>query len=333
MKNPLWKKYFSESWLLLLAIGIGLFAFGWFRVTLVCELDTGKFRQIIDLVPSDWRKFASVDFDWIVSYLGRTSTGFDEPMMITLLAGWAIVRGSDVVSGELSRGTMEMLLAQPVCRREVYLRHAKYTVLGLLVLSLMLWLGMSVGVWTASVKESTYPAIYLPTVDFEAQKVDFENMVEFPLQFLEPKEEVNRLANYVNPLMFFPGVLNVFCISVFFAGFAAMCSAFDRYRWRSLGVLAAFFFINASMKVIGKGSERFAWVENCCIFGFYHPAGSIERFQAMPQTAFWLFRYHSDGSIDSLGLMPNCLLPLLLAAILYWIGLRYFEQRDLPAAL
>ena len=43
MKNPLWKKYFSESWLLLLAIGIGLFAFGWFRVTVVCELDTGKF--------------------------------------------------------------------------------------------------------------------------------------------------------------------------------------------------------------------------------------------------------------------------------------------------
>jgi len=60
--------------LLLLAIGVGLFAFGWFRVTLVCELDTGKFRQIIDLLPSDWRKFASVDFDWMVSYLGRTST-------------------------------------------------------------------------------------------------------------------------------------------------------------------------------------------------------------------------------------------------------------------
>jgi len=125
--------------------------------------------------------------------------------MITLLAGWAIVRGSDVVSGELSRGTMEMLLAQPVCRRDVYLRHAKYTVLGLLVLSLMLWLGMSVGVWTASVKESTYPAIYFPTVDFEEQTVDFENCIEFPLQFFEPRVEVNRLANYVNPLMFCVG--------------------------------------------------------------------------------------------------------------------------------
>jgi len=211
MKNPLWKKYLSESWLLFVAIAIGLFAFGWFRVTVVCELDTSKFRQIIDLLPSDWRQFASVDFDWLVSYLGRTSTGFDEPMMISLLAAWAMVRGSDVVSGELSRGTMEMLLAQPVCRREVYLRHAMYTVVGLLLLSLVLWLGMAAGVWFATVKE--------------------------------------------------------FSVSVFFAGFAAMCSAFDRYRWRSLGVLAAFFFANASMKVVGKGSERFSWMENWCIFG------------------------------------------------------------------
>ena len=65
MKNPLWKKYLSESWLLFVAIAIGLFAFGWFRVTVVCELDTSKFRQIIDLLPSDWRQFASVDFDWL----------------------------------------------------------------------------------------------------------------------------------------------------------------------------------------------------------------------------------------------------------------------------
>ena len=221
MKNPLWKKYLSESWLLFVAIAIGLFAFGWFRVTVVCELDTSKFRQIIDLLPSDWRQFASVDFDWLVSYLGRTSTGFDEPMMISLLAAWAMVRGSDVVSGELSRGTMEMLLAQPVCRREVYLRHAMYTVVGLLLLSLVLWLGMAAGVWFATVKESTYPTIWIPVIDYR-----------IPLQFLKPTVEVNRLSDYVNPVMFLPGVVNVFSVSVFFAGFAAMCSAFDRYRWR-----------------------------------------------------------------------------------------------------
>ena len=241
MKNPLLQKYLNESKLLFWALGIGLFAFSWLRVHAVSKLDTGKFRQIIDLLPSDWRNLSPVDLDWLVSYLGRTATGFEDPMMISLLGAWALVRGSDVVSGELSRGTMEMLLAQPVCRRDVYLRHAKYTILGLMLLSLMLWAGMAVGIWTESVKESTYPAIHLPTVDFETQSVDFENTFPVPLQFLEARVEVNRLSKYVNPLMFLPGVLNVFCVSVFFAAVAALCSAFDRYRWRSLGILAAFF--------------------------------------------------------------------------------------------
>lgn len=333
MNNPLLKKYLSESKLLFCGIAIGLFSFSWLRVHAVSKLDTGKFRQIIDLLPSDWRNLSPVDLDWLVSYLGRTATGFEDPMMISLFGAWAIVRGSDVVSGELSRGTMEMLLAQPVCRRDVYLRHAKYTVLGLLLLSLILWLGMAGGVWTESVEESTYPTIHIPTVDVAAQKVDFENTFPVPLQFLEATVEVNQLSKYVNPLMFFPGVLNLFCVSVFFAAVAALCSAFDRYRWRSLGILAAFFFINVGMKVFAASSETLSWVENFCIFGFYHPAGLIERYQAMPETVFWLFRYHDDGAIASLGLLPNCVLPLLFAVVLYWIGLRHFERRDLPAAL
>ena len=191
-------------------------------------------------------------------------------MLILLMAAWAMIRGSDVVSGELSRGTMEMLLAQPICRREVYMQHAKYTVLGLLLLSLVLWLGMASGVWTASVKESTYPFIQIPVIGYR-----------IPLQFLEPTVEEHRLTEYVNPAMYLPGILNLFSVSVFFAGFAAMCSAFDRYRWRSLGLLAAFFFVNASLKIVGKGSDRFSWMENTCVFGLYHPAGAIERFQAV----------------------------------------------------
>jgi ABC-2 type transport system permease protein len=67
--QPLWKKYFAESILLLAALGIAVVAFGWFRVWIVGELDTAQFRQIIDLLPKDWGKFATVDFDWLVSYL------------------------------------------------------------------------------------------------------------------------------------------------------------------------------------------------------------------------------------------------------------------------
>lgn len=320
MKNPLFKKYLNESWLLFVALALGVFAFGWFRVWIVGELDTAQFRQIIDLLPKDWRKFASVDFDWLVSYLGRTSTGFDEPMLISLVCGWALIRGSDVVSGELGRGTMEMLLAQPVSRRSVFLRHAFYTILGLVGLVLVLWLGMAIGVWTASVKETTYPALRIPIVDYS-----------IPLRFLKPSTETSAMADYVNPIMFFPGVANLFCVGVFFAGFASLCSSMDRYRWRSIGIVVGFYFANAGMKVVGMGSERFDWVENCCIFGLYHPAGSIERFQAVPESMLWFFRYQPNGEIASLGWLANCLIPLALAGAMYWIGLRIFERRDLPA--
>ena len=62
MSGPLVKKYLNESLLLFIGIGLGVFIFSWFRVWVVGELDTAQFRQIIDLLPKNWRQFASVDF-------------------------------------------------------------------------------------------------------------------------------------------------------------------------------------------------------------------------------------------------------------------------------
>ena len=47
---------------------------------------------------------------------------------------FAIARGSDVVSGELGRGTLEMLLAQPVSRLQVLYTQAAVTLVCLLLL-------------------------------------------------------------------------------------------------------------------------------------------------------------------------------------------------------
>ena len=157
INRALAKKYFTESFLLLIACAAALFAFSWFRVWIVGELDTARFKQIVDMLPEDWRKFSSVDFDWLVSYLGRTSLTLDEPMLLMVISIWAIVRGSDVVSGELGRGTMEMVLAQPVSRARVYFQHMLLTLSIALGLCLLVWAGMSIGIWTTSVEESTYP--------------------------------------------------------------------------------------------------------------------------------------------------------------------------------
>ncbi|MEM9412163.1 MAG: hypothetical protein AAGA30_13690, partial [Planctomycetota bacterium] len=71
MNKALLKKYLRESILLWIFVAIGLFSFAWFRVWVVGEVDTARFQQILELLPQDWRRFSPVNFEWIISYLGR----------------------------------------------------------------------------------------------------------------------------------------------------------------------------------------------------------------------------------------------------------------------
>lgn len=320
MSRPLRTKYIGESWVLWAALGVGCLLFGWFRVWVVGELDTSQFRQIIDLLPQDWRRFASVDFDWLVSYLGRTATTLDEPMLISLICGWAIIRGSDVVSGELSRGTLEMVLSQPISRRGLYWSHAGYTLLGLAGLVLLVWLGMAIGIWTATVEETRRPELWLPLVDYR-----------LPLPWLPSQTETVAMSSQVNPWAYWPGLVNLLSIGVFFASLSALISAADRYRWRTLGILIAFYFTSAGMKVLGMGSLRWGWLEYCGIFGLYHPANAIQAWDAQPETLLWLYRYSETGATQAPGWVLNVGLPLLLGGFCYWLGARVFLRRDLPA--
>jgi ABC-2 type transport system permease protein len=322
MNRPLRKKYFAESWLMLLAIAVGVFVFCWFRVWVVSELDTAQFRQIIDLLPKDWRKFSPVDFDWLVSYLGRTSLTLDEPMLVMLVTGWVMIRGSDVVSGELSRGTLEMLLSQPVSRHQVFVTHAVWTMVCLLGLVLLAWLGMSLGIWTTSVVETTYPELRVPIADYR-----------IPLRFLAPQTATIAMASVVNPVSFLPGLVNLFCLGVFFGGFAAMCSAVDRYRWRTLGIVIGFYFANAGLKLLGMASEKLTWVTHVTVFGFYSPASAIEQAQQNPWSPWWIWERNLAGETVGTGSLFNCILLLGLGCLFYVIGCRVFSQRDLPAPM
>jgi ABC-2 type transport system permease protein len=320
MNTALLRKYVVEAAMLFVMCAIGVFSFCWFRTWIVGELDTAQFKQIIDLLPHDWRKFATVDFDWLVSYLGRTALTLDEPMLVMFVSAWVLVRGSDVVSGELSRGTMEMLLAQPVSRRQVYWTHARYTIVGLFLLCLITWAGMSLGIWTTSVDESTYPEFRVPLVD-----------IRIPLTFLKPKVETVAMVTEVNPLMFLPGVINLFFVGFFLAGFAAWCSSWDRYRWRTLGIVAAFYFLGAMLKILGMAVERYHWTIYCSFFGYYDPAAAVELCQSQPGALGWLGQYGPAGKLIGIGPLGDNLLLLGVGVVLFLWGARIFAKRDLPA--
>ena len=322
MNRILQKLFWYESRWVLLGCSFGVLAFCWFRVWIVGNFDTSEFRQIMDLLPKDWRKFASVDFDWLVSYLGRTSLTLDEPMLLLFVLAWPLIRGSDVVSGHISRGTMEMMLAQPISRSRWYWNHVCYTIGGGLILTLTCWVGMTMGIFTTSVEESTYPEIKIPLVDYA-----------IPLTFLEPTTETVAMVSEVNPIQFLPGVVNLFFLAFVMAGFSYCVSAFDRYRWRTLGVIFIFYVISGLLKLLGMASERFVWATQFTVMGYYEPASSIELSQRVDGAGFWFSKVDEAGEMTGLGPIGNYLVLFSLGLLLFLIGWRRFVDRDVSAPL
>ena len=53
------------------------------------------------------------------------SIGYVHPLMQTIFCIWAIGRAAGAIAGEIDRGTMELLLAQPLRRRGVILAHLR----------------------------------------------------------------------------------------------------------------------------------------------------------------------------------------------------------------
>lgn len=323
MNKSLWKKNLAEGGVLLLALIIGAASFAWFRVNVVGELDTSSFRRIMDLVPKSWLKFASVDLEWLISYSGRTGLTLDEPFLIMMFAIWAIVRGSDVVSGEISRGTMEMLLAQPVSRRRVFLIQVGSTILGLAILSLVTWLAMWLAVHTTSVKVAADP---------EPNIWSLPTML-IPGNNKEPETVEKPMSEFVDAADFIPGVVSLFSLAAFVTGFTTLMSSMDRFRWRTLGIAAGFYLVAAMIKILAIASTTFSWAHWLSFFSLYEPEVAIKASCETPELLWQFWRYGVDGAWEGFGILAQNMI-LLGGAIVFLIAAwRIFERRDIPQPL
>src|SRR5690606_12849772 len=98
-------------------------------------------------------RFSPISIDALFSYTGRIAIIYEEAIIILCVVIWGVARGTDSVSGELGRGTMEMLLAQPVSRLQILWHQGAVTIGGALLLAATTWLGTFAGIQTLSAKE------------------------------------------------------------------------------------------------------------------------------------------------------------------------------------
>ena len=314
------RKYIGQSMILFLACGAALFAFAWVRVWVVSLLDMGQFQTILEQF-REFEKYAPIEFDSLFTYPGRVGMTFDEPIVILCTVIWCISRGSDVVSGELGRGTLEMLLAQPIERRTLLLSHATVSVLGLLLLCLLVWAGIGVGIQMTTVEESLPP----PTI-----RIPWINL-DVPLTVDKPVLQEVPLSDRVDVATYASSTFHLFAFGFFLLGLSSMFSSMDRYRWRTVGAVVTVYVIQAVMFGLGKAAERLDWLLSMTFFSCYKPQKMTSLVTSNGLSAPWSLVETIPG-----GSLPPLVYPLILigfGTVFYAIALVQLTRRDLPAPL
>jgi ABC-2 type transport system permease protein len=286
MNIALWKKNLREARWLLAGCAALMFAFHWLRVWLVSQVPLENFRLILNLLPSKLEKLMPVPFNQVATQVGRLAAAYDEPLVILIVTVWAIARGSDAISGEIGRGTMEMLLAQPVRRSTVLAMQAAVTLNGAAIIVLGAWAGTAVGLSLISLGEP------------------------------------------ISANQFFPCILNLFSLAAFLAGLTTLASSCDRHRWRTIGIIGAFYAVEMVVKVIGRVSPKLHWFSYFTFFTPFEPQALI----ADPRRT-WTFWVHDEGGAILLGGLGYDAILLGLSLACYVAAGAIFARRDLPAPL
>jgi ABC-2 type transport system permease protein len=324
MFRPLLKKTLHDAKWLLAACCAAVFAFCWLRVWIVSRVDTGRFKAILDLLPGDWQRFTPVDFDWLITYQGRISLAYDELIVVLCVSIWAIARGSDSVSGEIGRGTMEMLLAQPISRVKLLCTKASITIAGLVVLAATAWLGNWMGIQTTQVEEHVLPTIRMPVLLPGIGS-------ELPIPFAQPKSQWKPMAEKMDSAVLIPASVNLFAMGIMLAGFTALMSSWDRYRWRTIGIVIGVYVVQVMIKLAGLASDQLSWLLYLSVFTPYEPEFMVRIADTAPEH-LWVWQMVEHGEVVYGPLAYHAI--LVAVGVFSYIGAAIvFCRRDIPAPL
>src|SRR5262249_32809838 len=122
------------------------------------------------------------------------------PLVQTIFCIWAIGRAAGAIAGEIDRGTMELLLAQPVARWRGIVAHLCVDGLVIPLLCLSLWAGNWLGTWLVGMLQLNGPG--------------------------------QTSQQYVDPRIFAPAMVNVAALLFAVSGYTMWLSARGRFRGR-----------------------------------------------------------------------------------------------------
>jgi ABC-type transport system involved in multi-copper enzyme maturation permease subunit len=119
MNGPLFRQTWRSQRLRLTLVSIGLVIWGILLPVIYAQFGS-QFQALMEsgVFPEEFARFGSGD---IFSLPGSIALSFIHPIAIILTSVFAVGFSSSAVAGERQRGTLEVALARPISRRELYL--------------------------------------------------------------------------------------------------------------------------------------------------------------------------------------------------------------------
>ena len=148
---------------------------------------------------------------------------------------------------------------------------------------------------------------------------------------LEPEMISVPMSEKVDPLVFSVASFNLFSVGVFLAGLATLMSSWDRYRWRTIGLLVGFVVVQMVFKVISLASEPLRWLGRLTFWSAYEPERFVNLAVRWPEQA-WSWTPPESSDLLAGPLAYNALL-IGMGIVCFLAAARIFRQRDLPAPL
>jgi ABC-2 type transport system permease protein len=179
------------------------------------------------------------------------SIAYVHPLTQTILCIWAIGRAAGAIAGEIDRGTMELLLAQPLRRRQVVAAHLIVDAITIPTFAAAMWLGTLTGAWLAGF-------------------IGAEGLLR------------------VEPPAFLPGLINVVLLLFAVSGLTMALSAAGCSRNRVLGVAVLVALVQFLINVIGQLWPPMESLRPATVFYYYQPQPMILQAQWYDDGDVWL---------------------------------------------
>lgn len=167
--------------------------------------------------------------------IDMASIGFVHPVIQTILCIWAVGRASGAIAGEIDRGTMELLLAQPIRRNRIILAHFLLDLITIPLLCLGMWLGSLSGLHLMGLVHHSNPEL----------RVD-------PARLLPPLLSLGLL---------------IYCLS----GITIWISSMSRFRYSAMGLAVLITLVMFLINLLGQLWNPIAPLRPLTVFFYFNP--------------------------------------------------------------